>query len=65
MEIKKKFLNDHEAGAFLGLSVHTMRSRRSNGLPPRYYKVAGKIQYKAADLEAFLESCAVEPTRVA
>lgn len=51
-------LNPAEAAAYIrdGLSSKTLANWRSDGIGPRYTKVAGAIQYKVADLDAYLEA---------
>lgn len=63
MQNKKSLgiVNEKEAARMLGWSVKTLRNRRWLRQAPRYLKMGRTLRYKVADLEAFLEKCAVEP----
>ena len=58
-----KAVNERDAAAMLGWSVKTLQARRYRGEPPRYYKVGRSVRYLVSDLQAYLESCLVEPVR--
>lgn len=47
-------LDVEEAAAYLGLSRKTLDNYRSAGVGPDYYKT-GRVQYRVADLEDWLE----------
>lgn len=54
-------MNERDAAAFLNWSVKTLQARRHLCKPPRYRKIGRSVRYVLADLEAFVESCTVEP----
>lgn len=54
-EIPRRFLDPAESGEYLGLSVATLANWRSAGTGPEYLKVGGRIRYRLADLDAFVE----------
>jgi len=59
-------LNSHEAAAFLLLKPQTLenwRCQRRNQIP--FIKVGSRVQYRRADLEAFLASRTVGVSAVA
>lgn len=61
-----QFLNTDEASKFLAaigvpIAPQTLKNDRSRGRGPRYVKVGGKVRYKKADLERYLEQHAVDP----
>lgn len=51
-----------DAAAYLGLSVSTLDKHRSSGTGPRYLKLGGRVFYRRADLDAYLQSAVVETT---
>ncbi len=55
----QNILNERDAAVFVGLSVHTLRSRRFRGLPPEFLKLGKSVRYEAEALRRFLESCRV------
>jgi uncharacterized protein YjiS (DUF1127 family) len=52
-------LDEHEAAAFLRLSVHTLRSWRLRRRGPVYVRQGGRIAYLVEDLRAWLQQCRV------
>lgn len=58
-------LSEDEAAQKCVVQKQTMRSWRSRGRGPAYLKLAGRIRYRLADIEAFIESCRVVPGRKA
>lgn len=54
-------MNEKDAAAFLNWSVKTLQARRFLCKPPKFYKLGRSVRYSLADLEAFVESCTVEP----
>jgi len=52
----RKLLNEHEAAAFLGLSVGTMRRRRLTREPPLWVKLGRRVLYRRNDLEFFVNA---------
>lgn len=57
-------INEKEAAERLCVTVNTVRTWRSNGKGPRYYKVGKAVRYRPEDLDAWLEICAVAPESV-
>lgn len=51
---EKGFLNTFEAAEMLGVRPATVRTWRSLGKGPRFYKFNRAVFYKAEDLEAWL-----------
>jgi predicted DNA-binding transcriptional regulator AlpA len=58
---QQSLLTEQQAAQFLNWSVKTLQARRHYCKPPRYRKIGRSVRYVLADLEAFVESCAVEP----
>lgn len=57
-------IDEKEAAERLFVTVNSLRTWRSNGKGPRYYKVGKNVRYRPEDLDAWLESCAVAPENV-
>ncbi|TAM56799.1 MAG: helix-turn-helix domain-containing protein [Acidobacteria bacterium] len=56
-------LHEAEAAEALGVKVRTLPAWRARGTGPRYFKVGAKaVRYFEADLIAFLDAGAVDPT---
>jgi predicted DNA-binding transcriptional regulator AlpA len=53
-------LNTEQAAAFVDLSVSTLEAWRKVNRGPRYLRVGRKVRYRISDLEAWVNSCAVE-----
>ncbi|MGG7653551.1 helix-turn-helix domain-containing protein [Kocuria rosea] len=58
-------LTPQEAADYLEFSEKSMRNWRSAGVGPDYIKVSGRVRYVVADLDRWLESHRVSPTRAA
>jgi len=56
-----ELLTELEASLFTSLTCSALRQRRWLRQPPTYLKIGRLVRYRRADLEAFLESCRVEP----
>ena len=54
-------VGEKEAARILGWSVKTLQNRRWLRQEPRFHKIGRSVRYKVADLEAFIDACAVEP----
>jgi hypothetical protein len=54
-------VNDQQAARFLGLGVQTLRSFRHLRKGPKYVKIGGRIIYRIADLEDFLNRNTIDP----
>lgn len=52
----KKFLNQSEAGPFLGVHHSTLSRWCKSGEGPPFYQVGAKRMFLVADLEAWLEA---------
>ena len=46
-------LNEIAAANLLGLKVQTLRNRRSQGLPPPYFKKGRSVFYRLSDLREY------------
>jgi len=53
------------AAQYLGSPTETLLHWRKVGRGPRFHKIGRRVRYSAADLNAFLESCAVGDGKVA
>lgn len=54
-------MDERVAATRLGVSVHTMRAWRCQGKGPVYARIGRRCVYFAADLEAFIEQCRIQP----
>jgi hypothetical protein len=54
-------LTEAEAAKRLFAKPQTLNKWRTRGRGPAYLKLAGKVRYRAADLEAFIEASRVVP----
>lgn len=50
-----------QAAKLLGVQISTLQKWFQRGYGPRRFKLAKRIWYKVADLEAFRESCGSDP----
>jgi predicted DNA-binding transcriptional regulator AlpA len=50
------WLNEAEVAHLCGVSRQTLWNRRRKHQPPVYYRLFGKIWYKPADIEAFIQA---------
>jgi len=57
--------DEKKAAEKLGVSVHTMRAWRCRGKGPVYAKVGRRVLYFDPDLDAYLESCRIQPVNAA
>ncbi len=53
-------LDERAAAAYLSLSVHTLRSWRSQGIGPSFHRLGRCIRYTTKALDAFLQETLVE-----
>lgn len=53
-------LSAAEAGAFLGVSPHSLRDWRNRGVGPQFLKAGRRVVYRRADLEAYQASLVIE-----
>lgn len=61
-EIIKRNLNETEAAAEYGMSVHWYRRSRWAGDGPRFIKLGGAILYPRIELDAFFDARLVKST---
>lgn len=54
-------MSEREVATYLGWSVKTLQSRRHQCKPPIYKKIGRTVRYALSDIEAFVDSCTVEP----
>ena len=61
--IQMKAWKEHEAAAYLGMSVGTLRHWRHIGKGPRYlkYQESQAVRYLKNDLDMFMNSSVVNP----
>jgi predicted DNA-binding transcriptional regulator AlpA len=52
-----------EVAELLGVSVHTLSNWRHKNVGPPHIKLVGAVRYSGADVEAWLASNAVDPSR--
>ncbi|UYK81412.1 helix-turn-helix domain-containing protein [Xanthomonas sacchari] len=55
-------LKSPAAAAYLDLSHSTLEKMRHEGRGPRYVKIGGRVFYRRADLDAYIEGSVVETT---
>lgn len=63
-EVKKQVLNTKEAAAYLGIiSYRTLEDWRKKSTPkgPKWVQLEGKIGYRIADLNQYIEEHICEP----
>ncbi len=56
----EKLLTSEETAQVLGVSDNALRIWRSRGKGPRAYKYGRRVMYRREDLEAWLETKALE-----
>jgi len=61
----KAVVNEHEASAYIGLAVQSLRNRRFKGEEPAYFKIGRSVRYRLGDLEAFLQKHRIDPAEAA
>jgi excisionase family DNA binding protein len=58
---QKKLVSESEAAQYLGICVATLRAWRSTRrVKLQYFKIGRAVRYRIEDLEAFLQSAAME-----
>lgn len=70
MDINRKdesprLLDPMEAGRRLSISPITLASWRCRGKGPSYVKIGGKVFYRPADIDAFVNAAVIDPTATA
>lgn len=53
-------LKGPEAAKYLGFSHSTLEKMRHEGRGPRYVKLGGRVFYRRADLDAYIEAAVIE-----
>ena len=53
---EKRFLGTKAAAEYSGIPANTLRSWRSQGVGPRFYKPRGRALYDITDLDDFIRS---------
>ena len=61
-EHQSQALTEHEVANRLGLSAATLRAWRLKQKGPRFVRFGRAVRYLAADIERFVDACAVEAT---
>jgi hypothetical protein len=56
LERKRRLLSSDAAADYVGLGRSTMPKFRISGDGPRYCKLAGRVLYDVADLDAYVEA---------
>lgn len=51
-----------EAANYLGVGISTLDKMRMEGRGPRYLKIGGRVFYRLADLDAYIEAAVIETT---
>lgn len=59
-----QLLSPADVAGWIGVPVATLANWRSGGIGPAYLRVGRHVRYRAADLEAWLESRVVRPRDV-
>lgn len=55
------YLSSADTAKRLGITAATLAGWRCHGKGPRYHKIGRGVFYKPADVEKWLEGCAVDP----
>lgn len=53
---KAQWLNEHQVSEITGIAAQTLRNHRYHRKGIQYSKVGGRVYYKLADVEAFMDS---------
>ena len=61
---KRVLLTTEQAAEFLGKSVSAMTIDSCRCVGPAYFKLGRSVRYDLADLEAWLESCRIDPESI-
>lgn len=61
---KRVLLTTEQAAEFLGKSVSAMTIDRCRCVGPAYFKLGRSVRYDLSDLEAWLESCRIDPESI-
>jgi hypothetical protein len=60
---KDRMVRPEEAERISGLSIRTLANRRSQKLPPTFYKSGGKVWYRVGDLEEIVQRSAQDTAK--
>lgn len=52
-------MDDVQAAALMGLSAHTLRKHRTQGIGCAYIKMGKTVRYRLADIQAYIEKSVV------
>lgn len=61
-EIMKNRMLTPAASEYMGIASSTLRRMQVSGTGPKYYLVGKRYNYTPSDIDAFIESCVVNPT---
>ena len=53
------------AAKLIGISAPSLCIMRKNNRGPEYYKIGGRYYYNLSDIDAWIESCKVDPRAAA
>ena len=62
---RSKLLTEDEAADVLGISANTLRSWRHAHKGPCFIRLGASVRYAVPDLEAYVNSCTVDPRAAA
>jgi len=54
--ISNHLYNEHQAAAWLQVSLSTVRRWRKNGTGPRFFRFGALIRYRLEDLQKFVDT---------
>jgi Helix-turn-helix domain len=58
---EKKYVNEHDAAAYLTLKPQSLRAMRCQSKGPAFLKLGRRVLYRLCDLDAYVEKHAVMP----
>ena len=58
-----KFMTSSEVSAKYKIPLRTLLRLYKKGCGPRYHRIGNTPYYLAADIDAFISSCAVDPNK--
>jgi hypothetical protein len=61
LEALEAIFSEKQAAKEIGVQPVTLTKWRYLGRGPKFLRLHGKIRYRKADLEAYVESCVVDP----
>ncbi|MBO0712840.1 MAG: DNA-binding protein [Acetobacteraceae bacterium] len=57
-----RYVGTRDAARFVGLALRTLEKHRIYGTGPRYSKLGGRVVYRVADLQAWVDAAAKSST---